>query len=242
MEKTKLRVCVCPLVGIERQNWLCPDLAMNLIQMAGDPRFDVTFAPIRDQRPFDVARNAAIVAARDSHADWVCMIDNDCFLVGGTPQDVIAQADPCKQAIIGLTSAVGGMNPATRQADFRLFPTNEAITQEGAFLEVPHTGGACMMIHRSVWEKLPMPLFKWVNGSSETGAIGLIGDGDSEEVYFCKQARAAGFRVWLHARAFAGHYRTVDLVTMSCTLIALRRRVQELEKCSTRPRSQSYGN
>lgn len=50
MSKPKIMVAV--LTGAERQNWLNPNLAMNLVTMARDTRFEVYFFPVSDARPW----------------------------------------------------------------------------------------------------------------------------------------------------------------------------------------------
>lgn len=53
---------------------------------------------------------------------------------------------------------------------------------EGAVVEVDAAGTGCMLIHRSVLEKVPRPWFSYREGGTE-------------DMYFCRKAQKAGFKV-----------------------------------------------
>jgi glycosyltransferase involved in cell wall biosynthesis len=226
----KIKVLIAPLVGLERHNWINPDLAMNLVTMAGDPRFETIFEPIRDRRPVEVARNCAIVAARDANADWCLQLDNDCFSLPGTALDVIATADPNRHSIIGLTSAFGGVNPAKKEAQFTLIPSGKPIAQEGRFLEVSVVGGAALAIHRTVWERIKGPWFRWEHGTDNETLAFELKNGCTEDISFCRLAKKNGFKIWTHEMQLCGHYRNADLLSLTTTLAFLNNRAQLLEK------------
>src|SRR5437870_3805544 len=95
------KILVCVLCGTERQNWLNPILAMNLLTMARDSRFDVAFQPVTDYRPWEFARNQTIHLARSMSADWLISFDNDNFTYTN-PLDVITAAGADRD-VIGLT-------------------------------------------------------------------------------------------------------------------------------------------
>jgi hypothetical protein len=213
----KPKVLVTLLTGIERQNWINPELTLMLFDMGRDPRFDVRVALIKDCRPFEVARNNTIKLARDNNFDYLVSFDNDVFLpVGGpTPLDVIAAAGD-DQSVIGLTCGI-----KSEENGYRLHPPlGSAGRCDGAFREVPNVGGGCLIVSRKVWKKIPRgPWFVWdtTGGDAETLDIsrsGLM----SEDNYFCRLVRQRGFTVWTHTQILASHYRSVDLTTMVCTM------------------------
>ena len=86
---SKPKVLVCILTGVERQNWINPDLSMNLVQMARDSRFDVDYFPVRDFRPYEAARNTTIHTARQLNADFLISFDNDNFVTRCNPLDIM---------------------------------------------------------------------------------------------------------------------------------------------------------
>lgn len=73
------KVLITVLSGIERHQWINPNLSLMLFNMARDTRFDVNYGPTRDMRPWEAARNLTIQAARQTSADWLVSFDNDNF-------------------------------------------------------------------------------------------------------------------------------------------------------------------
>ena len=205
-QNTKPKVLVCALTGVERQNWINPELLLTLIAMSKDPRFDVNFFPLKDCRPVEHARNITVDVAKQMGADWLISFDNDNFPKGNA-LDVIASAADDKR-VIGLTYGVyyaEGIRP---------FPHEEMQgARDSNFREVLHVGGGCLMIHKSVWQKIAAPYFRFVLPSDYDGDSAhkqkpnVIG----EDVWFCNLVRKHGFKVWTHNTVFAGHYHTADL-------------------------------
>jgi hypothetical protein len=199
----KLKVLVCVLTSTERQGWLCPEIGQNLFAMAKDTRFQVELATIKDAIPHDFARNSALALARDHAFDWCVQIDNDNFLPAGTPLDVIASAGP-EQPVVGLTAGI-----RVNSAECALYPREGLGQRSGPFTECEYVGGALLMIHKTVWQKIPRgPWFLWQRGDNEL-ADANCDDGVSEDVYFSRLVRQHGMRVWTH-NVLAGHYKTCD--------------------------------
>jgi hypothetical protein len=205
---SKPKVLVCVLTGIERHNWVNPDLVLNLISMARDSRFDVNFFPVRDCRPWEGARNMTIVAARQIKADWLVSFDNDNFYTGpGTPLDIIAAAGEDKH-IIGLSYGLGADD-----GNYRLFPSDGHGACDGPFRQEQCIGGGLMMIRNTVWKTIPKgPWFRWIHAESETLAP-VNGVTRGEDAAFCELATRRGLKIWSYQQP-AGHYRTVDLTGM----------------------------
>lgn len=87
----------------------------------------------KDARPLEVARNYALQKARDHGFEWVVQLDNDNFLPGCTPLDIIASARP-KHSIIGLTYGI-----VPQPGEFDLLPPSNGAHFTGAFREVRGT-------------------------------------------------------------------------------------------------------
>jgi len=209
---SKPKVLVCVLTGIERHNWISPDLSLNLFQMFRDPRFDVSYFPVRDCRPWEGARNMTICAARQMNADVLLSIDNDNWFPGpdgkpGNPLDIIAAAGP-NQDVIGLSYGVGAEG-----SKYSLFPPSRGGAGASPFREVPEVAGGLLFVRNTVWQKIPRgPWFRWVHADNELlspdkGSLG-------EDVYFCRLARQHGLKVWTHQRT-AAHYRTTDITRLA---------------------------
>lgn len=213
------KVLVCVLTGVERHNWINPDLSMNLIRMVRDPRFDVNYYPVHDARPWETARNMTIVAARQINAEWLISFDNDNFVPGNfNPLDIIAAAGEDKH-VIGLPYGMGADS-----GQYGIFPGPNHGAKDGPFQqEAEFVGGGVLMVRNTVWQKIKKgPWFRWQHAESETLAP-VQGVSKSEEAYFCHLVRQHGFKVWTHER-LAGHYRTGDITGLAYTMSQIGRR------------------
>jgi GT2 family glycosyltransferase len=63
----------------------------------------------------------------------------------------------------------------------------------------------CMMIHRRVLDALEKPFFRLVTDEAATRLM------DSEDFYFCRKAREAGFTIYLDTDMPCSHVKDVDL-------------------------------
>jgi hypothetical protein len=152
----KPKVLVCVLCSTERQGWINPELSCNLFRMAQDSRFEMVYATIKDSRPVECARNTALVLARDHGFEWCIQIDNDNYMLQGTPLDIIAGAGP-QHNVIGLSYSVG----ATEHG-YSVFPPEASTPFTSTFKEVPDVAGGdahgsplCMAENPS-WPMVPM--------------------------------------------------------------------------------------
>jgi hypothetical protein len=214
----KPKVLVCVLTGVERHNWISPDLSLNLIRMVKDMRFDVNYFPVRDCRPWESARNMTITAARQINADWLLSFDNDNFVPGQfNPLDIIAAAGEDKH-VIGLPYGIGNTE------EYTIFPNTAHGACDGPFREEVSVAGGVLMVRNSVWQKIRRgPWFRWQHVESETlaPAPGVFG----EDVFFCQLVRQHGMKVWSYQPQAAGHYRTTDLTGMVCSMSQLGKRI-----------------
>lgn len=203
----KPQVLVTLLCSVERHGWIAPDLAMLLVNMGRDSRFETTFATIMDYRPHEYARNVALQTARDQgNFDWLIQVDNDT-VPHVSPLDVIALA-PKDADVIGMPYGT----TAGRQG-LKFFP---AKIPSAPFEEVDAVGGGCLMIRSTVWRTIPRgPWFQWQTiPNSETLECAC-----GEDVDFCNRVRAYGMHVCVH-RTPAAHFHTQDISAIANTLQA----------------------
>ena len=228
MNQAKSKILLAVLTGVERQNWINPDLTLTIIKMVRDPRFEVAFFPVTDIRPWECARNKTIQAARQIGAEWLISFDNDNFVEGnGNPLDIIASAGP-EQHVIGLTYGV-----SKGDRSFELFPCASGAT-DGAFRETESVAGGVLMVRNTVWQNIPRgPWFRWQHADNEL--LELDASTCGEDVYFCRLVRQHGMRVWTHEQ-MAGHYRSVDLTGMVCSLDQIRPKPVQPSQWVTQPR------
>jgi hypothetical protein len=187
------KVLICVLCGPERTQWVNPRLVATLLRTVQDHRFAVDVEFIYGAHGVDRARNLAVDKARDKQADWCVMIDND--MTCNDPLGILSEAIEQQLDVVAVSSGIskteGSYQPNVDLAGDRC----------GNFMRVSNAGAGVLMLRSSVWQKMPKaPLFLW---TSDCG----------EDVYFCRLAQAAGFKLWTHA-SLAGHLKTVDIAAL----------------------------
>ena len=147
--------------------------------------------------PFDHARNTACLKLLELGWEWLFFLDDDVI----PPPDVIYKLMAHKKPIVSglyfrrclpLVPVMLRENAEKTKVEW--------VTQftYGDVLEVDLVGSGCMLIHRSVLEKLP-PLsnrcrwFEWRCDRTDLSDL----DKTSEDFTFCKHARAHGFKIYV---------------------------------------------
>lgn len=186
------------------------------------------------------ARNKTIVEFLTTDTPWLCWIDTDM----GYPADVLDQladaADPVDRPIMG------GLCFASREIEpdglggFHTFPVPTVydwhVNDDGtrgflprrdyerdAVIEVAGTGSACILIHRSVFEKILadegctcagarlFPDYKCPGHWYDPLTIMETGAQLSEDLAFCTRATKAGFKIHINTGVRTTHFKPVWL-------------------------------
>lgn len=198
------RVLVALLCGLDRHNWLNPDLALTLVTMGRDKRFDCEFATILDFRPHEYARNTALAMARDGDYSWCLQLDND-VIPRVSPLDVIASA-PSDADVVGARYAV-----TSGRDNLKFFPAKAPST---LYEEAEEVAGGMLMIKSSVWRAIPRgPWFSWMFKKDSETLENALG----EDVWFCRLVRSRRLKVFCH-KVDAGHLHTQDISRIAGTL------------------------
>lgn len=156
------------------------------------------------------SRCATVRAFLLTDAKWLCWFDTDMVPAGDFIDRIMEHADPTDHPIVGGLCFAGGRT--------KLAPTIYVIGSEDGkldsetvlayppdqLIEVGGTGSACVIIHRSVFEKIevkmgsdhPLPWYQDV----------VIDNKDwGEDLVFCLRARVVGARIWIHTGIKVGH-------------------------------------
>ncbi len=171
------------------------------------------------------ARNQIAKATLESPAEWLFFMDSDMAF----PERTLVRLLQDRQNIVGgtycLRAARDGLNDIVAY-DYRGFinghheyaPVNTDVLNyllrnkaplDGKPHIIPRDGGelrpvdgigtGCLLIHRRVLEKVGKPWFEYDSG------------GGSEDLDFCRKAKAAGFKIYLDMGVQCLHYRPMGV-------------------------------
>jgi len=80
-------------------------------------------------------------------------------------------------------------------------PEGIILPAQGALLELDACGFGCVLIHREVFEKIEPPWFMW--------------DKSSEDLFFCRKAKEAGFEIYGDMGCVVGHQQQATVTHLS---------------------------
>lgn len=154
----------------------------------------------------------------DTDAPLLCWFDTDMVPPVDFLERIVPLIDPVERPIVGGLCFAGGRT--------KIVPTIYVISREEGealhsetmlsypsdrLIEVGGTGCACVVIHRSVFEKIaafmpddnPLPWYQ---------DVVVEGKDWGEDLIFCLRGRAVGARVWIHTGVRVGHRKkwTID--------------------------------
>ena len=182
---------------------------------------DVDYRP-RAGYGCDMARNRIAADAIDAHYDYVLMVDNDIEL----PRDALANLiEHGEDIVLGyyLNRYARGdgrrVNAFVTGTNWQMFTADELHERErrGEKLVRVSAGGlGCALIRTSVFERMPMPWFKWTDSSRAKRDAESVYDltdkfnSGGEDVNFCIMATAEDIPIYVDTRVACGHeFRTV---------------------------------
>lgn len=211
----KIKVMLSPIVGQERDGWVCPPLSALLCNLAAGndvpPNIDLTIKQVCN-RPVEVARNFAAQQAITAGMDWIMQIDNDQALPPNILNLVVeAEANPAVN-VVGcptyMTSSFPLFNFVIEESGTQI--TKGALRNLGnGFRKVRWIGAGCLLIRTSILSKLPKPWFRWVTNDSGQDTV------TGEDQSFCEKVNRYGFDVHVHPAYLCDHLKTGSLDTIA---------------------------
>lgn len=142
-------------------------------------------------------RNALAEIFLASRASWYLQVDCDMELPEGLIERLLRHATP-NRVVGGLAFAYNGR---TRHAIPVMFDeAGERITawEPGALVPVGFTGGACLMIHRRIFEQTPRPWFQNAPGANM-----------DQDQMLCLGIRQAGGSIAVDTSTVIGHAKRI---------------------------------
>jgi GT2 family glycosyltransferase len=163
------------------------------------------------------ARNECVRGfLKNPKSEWLWMLDTDMKFEPDTLDKLLDIADPDQRPVVGAL-CFGGGNGTPFPTMYRLVDPAEnggnviecmLEWQPGSIVQVDATGAACLLIHRSVLEKMaaqfpePAPWFaEMVYKRYEFG----------EDWGFCMRLGVLGIPLFVHTGASIGHMKEVEV-------------------------------
>ena len=210
------------LVGVLHTWSLHPDWTLSMLRLQKAPFGKRTVLSYRFEhdKPYDTSRNFLAKECLESGAEWLFMVDSD----------VVVPAQTLERLLSHKVSIVGGLywrrHPKIFAEAFKFRPGTtqyDPIPDQNiysALNEVDGIGAGCLLIHRRVFEnlkdkvkKLTIPaegnnvelyeFFKFT--SAEPPYV-------SEDLFFCIQARLAGWKIYLDGNVKCGHILSTMMI------------------------------
>lgn len=200
---SKLHVCV--LTDVERHGWVNPQLTCFLLHL-GPHSWDFPQSYIPVQR----ARNISVENFLRTDSEWFLTFDND---VMATPElaGFIEQAiEDGKLIAVPRFHSTDFHDPRKSGRAFLAWnPLSNPIRgprgDARGWQQLQGFAFMCVMIHRSVFEKLKKPYFDYLLDAEGTRLQ------CPEDFYFCERAAEAGFTLWGNVNYAVAHAKTVSL-------------------------------
>lgn len=162
-------------------------------------------------------RNWVVEAFLDrTEHEWLLTLDSDMAFGADLIDRLLAVADPVERPVVaGLY--FGHTDGIPYPHMYRQFPdpsdpdrvhSVRLIEYQKGLVEVDGTGAGCMLIHRSVLEKIRAakfdPAFPWYQETSE-----INGQPTGEDITFCLRVRKVGHPVYVDTRIVCGHVKEI---------------------------------
>jgi hypothetical protein len=165
-----------------------------------------------DNGPIDVLRNDIVEKALTVGATHLIMMDTDQVYHPQTITRLLSHRLPVVGALVHrryppFDSIMLRVHTENGHAGYLSVDEWE----EGELVEVDAVGAGCLMFEMEVFRKMPRPWFRFQKDPTYGATIG-------EDIGFCQDLRAAGYRIFVDTSVPAGHLTTMIVNTATSRL------------------------
>lgn len=182
-------------------------IARWIAEAATTGKYDLSLYPTMGVQPVDNARNHIVEEFLKTDCTHLFFIDSDTI----PPMNAITKLLSADKPIVsGLTPIVE--HDADRKNDsngfyrkYNVVGMNEKFVNEFiGLIPVKGAGGACVLIKREVFEKIPPPWyrFKYEDDNKKPIVIG-------EDIYFTAMAQSVGIQPWADTSVICKHEKKI---------------------------------
>ena len=142
--------------------------------------------------PFDHARNQLVKRMLKDGSKHILFLDDDVL----PPPNAYEKLSVVPSEVVsGLYFKRQGRITPTIYREAHPSPQPIVIERGGSpIMEVEYVGGGCLLVHRSVFERLKYPWFEWRVDREDLPLPERVG----EDFSFCTKVRQSGLRIFAH--------------------------------------------
>lgn len=199
------------LVTVPNMGWFRKEVAYALLNLMRDNKgYDLTYY-FPSATPLENSQSKIILDIRQKRFDWWLNLDDDTVPMRN-PLDLIA----LDKDLIGLPTPIwvqkADGNEYFHMAAYRwseerdVFESVPPPPEDMDLQEVDGFGGACFLIKGRVFDHPDLQSGAFLRTWKPDGTLKMGND-----LAFCRRAKNAGFRLWVHWAYCAGHIKEVDL-------------------------------
>lgn len=197
---------VSMLCGPERDRWINPELAgflVSLMAQQAQERFRIGISFLQ-AAPIEKARNIAVASFLRSGEQWFLTLDNDA-VPSSNFIDFLSAAMRDGKTLAVPQFHSNALPNVPRHRPVRVWKAAAGAHEIGGWLELGGAGAHCVLAHRKVLQTIQPPWFATEFSADGTELV------CSEDFYFFKKARAAGFALAGNTQFTVGHHKSLDI-------------------------------
>lgn len=178
------------LIGMPHKGFVTTEWALSLRNLSSPPG---CMYSVSRGFSIDETRNILVEELLKSDCDWLLFLDTDVIVPPDIIMRLLAHRKPIMSAL--YYTRFPPIEPAmwVGEGDGK----KSIGYVPGDIVEAQYVGMGACLIHRTVFEKISKPWFRWTQGFEENGV--------GEDFFFCKKARESGYHIYVDTAIVCKH-------------------------------------